>query len=85
MTKPESRSLGRKLLEGWASIAARFGFVQTLLLLGLFYVTLIGPVALVQMLARQDPLDKRRLRDEGSAWRESESAGADLERAKLLT
>ena len=77
--------LGRRLLDGWTRIAGRFGAVQTLLILALFYLLLIGPVAVVMFLARRDQLDKRPLRVEGSAWRPSESSGADLERAKLLT
>jgi hypothetical protein len=66
-------------------IAGRFGGVQTLLLLVLVYLTLIGPVSILQALGRQDQLDKRDLWKNGSAWRESESGGADLERAKLLS
>ena len=34
----------RRLLNGWMAIAGHFGFVQTLLLLVLFYALLIGPV-----------------------------------------
>ena len=75
----------RTLLNGWMVIAARFGHVQTLLILVLFYLVLIGPVAVIQAIGRRDQLDKRVLRDPGSAWRESESGGNDLERAKLLS
>jgi hypothetical protein len=66
-------------------VAARFGSVQTLLLLVLFYLVLIGPVSLVQALARRDQLDKRALWKKESAWQPSESGGNDLERAKLLS
>ena len=38
-------SFFRKLLAGWTHIAGRFGAVQTLVMLGLFYVVLLGPVA----------------------------------------
>ena len=74
-----------RLLVGWMAIAERFGGVQTLVLLGFIYLLVIGPVSLVQAIARRDHLDKRVLRAPGSAWRESESGGNDLERAKLLS
>lgn len=70
---------------GWMTIAGRFGHVQTLLLLVLFYGLLIGPVGLALTLARRDFLDRRGLRQDGSAWREADSAEPDLERAKLLS
>jgi hypothetical protein len=77
--------LRRRLLNGWLVIAGRFGAVQTLLVLALFYLVLIGPVAVVMAVARRDRLDKRSPRGGGSAWRPADSAGADLERAKLST
>ncbi len=81
----EQTPLWRRLLNGWMAIAGRFGGVQTLLLLVLFYLVLIGPVSIVQALGRRDQLDKRALWHKESAWRESESGGTDLERAKLLS
>ena len=81
----ENKPLWRRLLDGWIVIAGRFGAVQTLLVLALFYLVLIGPVSLVMGITRRDQLDKRSLRAGGSAWRPSESGGADLERAKLMT
>ena len=83
MTEPTP--LWRRLLAGWMVIAEHFGSVQTLVILAFFYISLIGPVSLVQAIARRDQLDKRKLRDPGTAWRESESGGNDLERAKLLS
>jgi hypothetical protein len=81
----EAVSFWRRLLAGWQAIAGRFGAVQTLVILALFYVTLIGPVSIVTFVARRDLLHKRGLRAKGSAWLESESAAPDLERAKLTT
>lgn len=75
----------RRLLNGWMAIVARFGFVQTLVILGIFYALLIGPVAIVGALTRRDLLDKRGLGSGDTAWRESESAAADFERAKQMT
>jgi hypothetical protein len=75
--------LGR-LGAGWMRIVARFGEVQTLVLLALFYAFLIGPASLISTAARKDMLHKRALSDaEPSAWAEADTAGHDLERAKL--
>ncbi len=75
----------RRLLDGWMAIVARFGFVQTLVILSIFYALLIGPVALFGVLTRRDLLDKRAPRSNDTAWREADSAVADLERAKQMT
>ena len=75
----------RRLLNGWMSIVARFGFVQTLVILSIFYAILIGPVALLGAITRRDLLDKRGPRGGGTAWQQSDSASADLERAKQMT
>jgi len=81
----EQVPLGRRLLNGWLAVAVRFGSVQTLLLLVLFYLVLIGPASILQALGRRDQLDKRALWKKESAWHQSESGGTDLERAKLLS
>jgi hypothetical protein len=75
----------KKLYAGWLAIAGRFGSVQTLVLLGFFYATLIGPAWLATLMARRDLLDKGHLHESGSAWREADSSPPDLERAKLTS
>jgi hypothetical protein len=75
--------LRRRLLEAWLEIAVRFGEVQTLVLLGMMYALLIGPLALGVWAARRDLLAKRGLGAPQSAWNASEAAPPDLERAKL--
>ena len=75
----------RRLLDGWNAVVGRFGFVQTLVILALSYVVVIGPAALMAALARRDLLDKRGLRDRASAWHDADSAAPDLERAKLTS
>lgn len=75
----------RRLIEGWRSVAGRFGGVQTLVVLALFYVVLIGPVTLVTAVFRRDLLGKRGMWREGTAWGEADTAAPDLERAKLTT
>ena len=75
----------RRLFDGWNAVVGRFGFVQTLVILALFYALLIGPTALLAWLARRDLLDKRGLGSKTSAWQNADSAAPDLERAKLTT
>jgi hypothetical protein len=72
----------RRLLDGWARIAGHFGEVQTLVLLGLVYGLVIGPVAVGLALARRDPLSKRGLGGHGSAWREADTRPPGLESAR---
>jgi hypothetical protein len=67
------------------AITARFGFTQTLVILSLFYALLFGPVALVLGLARRDLLERRGLGAGGTAWRDSDSARPELERARLAS
>jgi hypothetical protein len=78
----EAGGLGRRLLQGWLAVAGHFGEVQTLVLLGVVYALVIGPVSIVAWLARRDFLSKRGLRSPGSAWLPSNSAAPDLERSK---
>jgi hypothetical protein len=85
MTDKKEPSLGRRLLNGWMAIAGRFASVQTLMILVMTYVLLIGPVGLVLAIGRNDPLGKRGLRAAGSAWLDADTAKPDLERAKLLS
>jgi hypothetical protein len=78
------RATWRRLYAGWLEIAARFGEVQTLLVVTMVYTLVLGPVALLLYALRRDLLRKRGLRVRGSAWSEADSASADLERAKRL-
>lgn len=73
----------KRLSGGWMAIVARFGHVQTQVLLAFFYVLMIGPVAIVMALGGSDQLGKKKLPDGVSAWLPADSAAPDLERAKL--
>ncbi len=74
-----------RLYRGWLAIAARFGEVQTLIVLTLVYAVVMGPVALGLLVARRDLLAKRGLGAPDSAWSEADSvARPDLERARRL-
>jgi hypothetical protein len=78
----ENPSLARRLLDGWLDIVARFGEVQTLVLLGLIYGLVFGPAAVVARCLGNDFLSKRGLREPGSAWRAADSRPAILENVK---
>jgi hypothetical protein len=69
----EHRPVGRRLLDGWLLIAAHFGEVQTLVLLGLIYSLVIGPASVVSRVLGSDFLTKRGLGAPGSAWREADT------------
>jgi hypothetical protein len=85
MADEKAPSLGRSLLNGWMAIAGRFGSVQTLMILAMTYLLLIGPVGLILAIGRSDPLAKRGLKAVESAWLDADTAKPDLERAKLLS
>ncbi len=80
----EPQAMWRRLYAGWLEIAARFGEVQTLLVVTMVYTLVLGPVALVMYALRRDLLHKRGLRVAGSAWSKADSAAAELERARRL-
>ncbi|HTQ48822.1 MAG TPA: hypothetical protein VMI75_38955 [Polyangiaceae bacterium] len=80
--RSSTRPLWRRLLDGWLEIAAHFGEVQTLVLLGLIYGLVVGPASLVSRAAGSDFLSKRGLRERSSAWRDADSRPADLENLK---
>jgi hypothetical protein len=67
------------------AIAGRFGSVQTLMILTMMYLLLIGPVGFILAIGRSDPLAKRGFKTIESAWLDADTAKPDLERAKLLS
>ncbi len=71
----------RRLYEGWLTIAGHFGEVQTLVVIGISYIVVIGPVALI--MGRKDLLHKRALAP-GSAWTDADTSAPDLDRAKRM-
>ena len=85
MSSVDRENLWRRLLEGWTAVAGRFGAVQTLVVLGLFYGLLIGPVALVSRAVGSDPLRRRPLGNEQTGWSAADTAPADLQRAQRLS
>ncbi|HKE10764.1 MAG TPA: hypothetical protein VKE73_04265 [Myxococcota bacterium] len=82
MAKSEAQPFGRRLYDGWLAIAARFGHVQTLVILSVFYAFVLGPISLGLSISRGDLLTKRGLRASGSAWRDADTVRPELERAR---
>ncbi|MDJ0786646.1 MAG: hypothetical protein QNK05_07535 [Myxococcota bacterium] len=77
-----SGGVGSRLFAGWMEIAARFGEVQTLILVCLMYAFAIGPVAVGARLFGRDLLGKRGLWADSSAWQPADTVvRPDLERA----
>ena len=81
----EPVSIRRRLFNGWMAITARFGFIQTRVILAFFYAMLIGPTSLILAVTGRDLLDKRHLGAKETAWQEPDSAKPDLERAKRMS
>jgi hypothetical protein len=78
----EKPSFGRRLLDGWLQIAAHFGEVQTLVLLGLIYALVFGPASVIARSFGSDFLSKRGLHGPGSAWRDADTRPPELENVK---
>jgi hypothetical protein len=75
---------GRRLYHGWLELAAHFGEIQTLLIVCVVYVFVLGPMAVAAVATRRDLLAKRDT-DPSSAWADADStAQPDIERAKRL-
>jgi hypothetical protein len=71
---------GVLIYKGWMLFARGLAFVNTRLILTLFFVIVIGPIALILKLAGKDFL-QRRIDSSPSFWRPRESAEHTLENA----
>jgi Saxitoxin biosynthesis operon protein SxtJ len=65
--------------KAWMSFAFALGYVNTRLLLGLFYLVIMTPVALIQRLLRTDGLDIHGVRTEDSLWKARKHERPDRE------
>ena len=84
---PEARApgLARRLQRGWLELAAHFGEIQTLLIVCVVYLFVLGPISLITIVSGRDLLVKRGFDAPASAWNESDSVSSpDLARAKRL-
>jgi hypothetical protein len=78
-------SFARRLYLGWLELAAHFGEVQTLLIVCVVYVFVLGPMAVLAAISRRDLLAKRGFAAASSAWSDADSvSNPDLDRAKRL-
>lgn len=83
--EPGATSFWRRLYLGWLELAARFGEIQTVLIVCFVYVFVLGPMAVLAALGRQDLLAKRGFAAAASAWSDADSVShPDLERSKRL-
>jgi len=84
-TQGEAPGLGRRLYHGWLELAAHFGEIQTLLIVCVVYVFVLGPMAVLATLTGRDLLAKRGFGAASSAWSDADSTSRpDVERAKRL-
>ena len=73
-------SIRRRLYLRWMAFARILGRINTMLLLTIAYVVIIGPVAIVFRILRTDLLD-RRSEDRSSYWYDREHEDRSLERS----
>jgi hypothetical protein len=83
--EPGATSSWRRLYHGGLQVAGHFGEIQTVLIVCFVYVFVLGPMAVLATIARQDLLAKRGFAASSSAWSDADSvSNPDLERAKRL-
>ena len=76
-----ANSIGRRLYDWWMKFARLLGKVNTVVLLTLVYVVVVGPVALVFRVLGKDLLDRRTEKGE-SYWYERETDDQTMNRSK---
>ncbi len=74
------KKLGRSLYKGWMLFARGLAFVNTRVILTIFFVFIIGPIALILKLAGKDFL-QRKIDSSPSFWKPRERAEHTLENA----
>ena len=75
------KKIGSIAYKGWMAFAHALGFVNTMVLLTLAYLIIIGPIAIVLWFARRDFLE-RKLHRGSSYWREHELTQNTIETAQ---
>jgi len=68
--------------KGWMKFAEVLGWVNTRLLLGLTYIIILGPISLIMLILRKDPLRKRMNKRATTYWISKAPADNSLEAAK---
>jgi hypothetical protein len=65
----------------WMTFASFLGYVNTIILLTLMYILVIGPSWVVFRVLRKDPLERKRVQP-GSFWRAKVPLGHSLDETK---
>jgi hypothetical protein len=73
----------KKIKDGWMWFAKKLGWINTVVLLTIIYVIIIGPMALVIKIFRIDPLQRKQETGKKSYWRTRISSEPTLERHKF--
>jgi len=76
------KKLISRVKDGWLLFARTLGRVNTIILLTLVYVVIIGPMALLVKILRKDLLQKKKNATLTSYWRERASNEPTIERHK---
>ncbi|HLE32754.1 MAG TPA: SxtJ family membrane protein [Bacteroidota bacterium] len=75
------KSIGSKLYKGWMAFARGLAVVNTILILSIVYLFLIGPSWFIMKIRGKDLLD-RRSGPEPTFWKEKEPIKHTLEQSK---
>jgi hypothetical protein len=68
--------------DGWYLFARTLGRVNTVILLTLIYVLIIGPMALIAIILRKDPLRRKKHSMKTSYWHDRVPSEPTIERQK---
>lgn len=74
------KKIGSTIYKGWMTFARGLAFVNTRVILTLFFFIVIGPIALIVKIAGKDFL-QRRIDSSPSFWKSRDAAEATLENA----
>ena len=79
---PSFRTIRSAAYRGWMKFAHVLAVVNTTILLTVVYVVLIGPIALIMKLLRNDPLEQSPSQDDQSFWKRKDTVNHTLSDSK---
>jgi hypothetical protein len=77
------KKLISRIKDGWMYFARTLGRVNTIILLTLVYLLIIGPMALLAKIFRKDLLQKKKQSMETTYWRDRATNAPTIERHKF--
>ena len=77
------KSFFKKIKNGWMLFAQKLARINTVILLTIIYVMIVGPMALIAKMFRLDPLQRKRDTDKKSYWLNRISSEPTIERHKF--